>query len=76
MSYIKAHKNSILQIHTFCSSILQVHADTHIRAFNYEHGMTDSRIILHLVIQAKKIDVDFRGDSLATNKRICGKHYS
>jgi len=38
--------------------------------------MTDSRVILHIVIQAKKIDVDFRGDSLATNKRICGNHYS
>jgi len=45
ISYIKTHKNSILQIH----------ANTHIRAFNYEHGMTDSRIILHaIVIQAKK----------------------
>jgi len=25
--------------------------------------MTDSRIIFHIVIQAQKIDVDFRGDS-------------
>jgi len=34
-----------------------------------------SYYITYIVIQAKKIDVDFRGDSLATNKRICGKHY-
>jgi len=38
--------------------------------------MTDSRIMLHAVIHAKKIDVDCRGDSLAINKRICWKHYS
>ena len=68
--------NSKLQIHTFCSSIVQIHENAHIRAFNYEHGMTDSRIILHIVIQSKKINVDFRGDSLATNKRMRGKHYS
>jgi len=61
---IKTHKNSILQIN----------ANTHIRAFYCEHGMSDSRIILHIAIQAKKIDVDFRGDSLATNKGMCGKH--
>jgi len=64
ISYIKTRKNSILQIH----------ANTHIREFYCEHGMSDSRIILHIAIQAKKIDVDFQGGSLATNKGICGKH--
>jgi len=49
MSYIKTHKNSILQIHTFCSSLLQIHANTHTRAFNCEQAMTDSRIILHIL---------------------------
>jgi len=49
ISYIITHKNSILQIHIFFSIVLQIHANTHIRAFNYEHGMTDSRIILHVL---------------------------
>jgi len=47
ISYIKALKYSILQVNTFCCSILQINAYVHIRALNYEHGMTDSRIILH-----------------------------
>jgi len=49
MSYIKTHKNSTLQIHTVCSILLQIHAKTHTRAFNYEQAMTDSRIILHIL---------------------------
>jgi len=49
LSYIKTHKNSILQIHTFCSSLLQIHANIHARAFNYEQVMTGIRIILHIL---------------------------
>jgi len=50
ISYIKTHNNSILQVHTFCSTVVYYkHANIHIRAFNYEHGMTDSRIILHIL---------------------------
>jgi len=33
-------------------------------------------VVLCYLIQAKKMDVDFRGDSLVANKRTCGKHYS
>ena len=45
--YIKTHKHSILQIHTFCSSLLQINAYIHTRVFNCEQAMTDSRILLH-----------------------------
>jgi len=80
ISYIKTHKNSILQVHTFCSTVVYY---KYTQIYTYEHLIKKTwidrqshYITYTIVIQAKKIDVDFRGDSLATNTRIWGRHYS
>jgi len=62
ISSIKTHRKSKLQIHTYEHLIMNVDWQT---------------VALYYIIQARKIDIDFRGDSLVANKRTTlRKHYS